>query len=404
MPAKNASLELPIRVTRLGYRPELDGLRGLAILLVIVGHATPWLPGGWLGVDLFFVLSGFLITTLLLEEWATTSSISLRSFYARRALRLLPALFAFLAAYGIVVLLLAEKSVMFRTRGALAVVGYFSNWVIAFRPMEFPRELAHLWSLSVEEQFYLVWPFLVVLVLMRGGSHRSVRRMLVAFIAAVALWRGVLIMRGAGEIRLYFGTDVRIDELFLGCLLAVAFNRTGLVATPVAAGTAGLAFLLLMSVFDPLPDVWWSFAVGIPAIAVAAAALLGTVLSPRDSVLKRLLSHRSIVFLGLISYPVYLWHTPINALATFQLEMTGPLRYSAVVAASVVAGVGSYYLIESPFLRMRKRFQRIPSATKAAVEPTLAESPVVPLRSPIPALLDGTIDAGPRTRSDEVDR
>src|SRR5438093_1585780 len=157
---------------RLGYRPALDGVRGIAIAIVVAFHAFGWPAAGTLGVDLFFVLSGFLITTLLLEEHARSGRIGIRAFYLRRARRLLPALFALLVPF----LLIALAAVVFRGSspsalflGLGAALTYTSNIVVAADPSAVPAALIHLWSLGAEEQFYIVWPLLLVVLMRRGG-------------------------------------------------------------------------------------------------------------------------------------------------------------------------------------------------------------------------------------------
>ena len=151
---------------RLGYRPSLDGLRGVAVLVVMAHHAyVPFFRGGGVGVDIFFVLSGFLITSLLLEEWRRTQDISLRGFYIRRGLRLLPALFMLLLVLQAYALLRMRGDAFWEMEKAIgAVLGYFGNWVAALGLYDM-RVLSHTWSLSIEEQFYFLWPIILLLML-----------------------------------------------------------------------------------------------------------------------------------------------------------------------------------------------------------------------------------------------
>ncbi|MGI8547896.1 MAG: acyltransferase family protein, partial [Gemmatimonadaceae bacterium] len=194
----------------LGYRPELDGLRAVAVLGVMVFHSGVALTGGFLGVDMFFVLSGFLITALLMEEWQTGGSISLRAFYARRAIRLLPALLGVLAVLWLAVLFLGDRfktspAIMLSTTGY--TLGYMANWVMALHLDEWPTPLGHFWSLAVEEQFYLIWPVLLVTALtLRAPRWLPIAALSVA-ILAIGAWRAWLWRSGAGFDRVFYATD-----------------------------------------------------------------------------------------------------------------------------------------------------------------------------------------------------
>jgi peptidoglycan/LPS O-acetylase OafA/YrhL len=207
---------------RFQYVPALDGLRGLAVVVVMIYHAAPeLLPGGFLGVELFFVLSGFLITSLLLKEH-DRSGIQLGRFYMRRALRLTPALIVMLAS---VVLLswVALSGDAFRNTVSDAAFSltYIFNWVRASDPGR-SSFLGHTWSLCIEEQFYLLWPLLLPAITMIGRRDRLTERLLVA-VAAIVLWRMVL-SNFASPMRIYNGLDTRADGLLLGCALGAAIH------------------------------------------------------------------------------------------------------------------------------------------------------------------------------------
>ncbi|MDQ4069687.1 MAG: acyltransferase, partial [Actinomycetota bacterium] len=216
----------------LGYRPALDGVRALAVMLVVAVHVTyvlvpawagRWVPGGFLGVDVFFVLSGFLITTLLLEEHHRSGRVSLRGFYVRRARRLLPAVGVLLLAHGVLTALI-RADLGHEARSAAAVALYGANWVIAAGG-SLSAGLGHLWSLSVEEQFYMVWPVLLLAAL----RCRRPTAVIVVIAVAGIVWaigvRAWLWLEGAGWDAIYVRTDARLDELFMGALLAVTFRR-----------------------------------------------------------------------------------------------------------------------------------------------------------------------------------
>src|SRR5215207_9179567 len=265
-------------VSRLGYRPELDGIRGVAILLVILVHLRDWPRGGFLGVDVFFTLSGFLITTLLLEEWQARGTISLRHFYARRALRLFPAVVVLLVAYCAFALAAGGPYLATRLAGVAYGATYTANWPQALG-LGFPeQEIGFLWTLAIEEQYYLLWPGLLLLGLQ--GARLAPRRLLVAIaclVLAVWVWRALLVAGGDGRGRVYFGTDTRLDQILLAAALA-AWSVPRPASAPRSralrlAGWAGVAYLA-WRLFDSIYFRWWYPAVGIASIGLAATAVL----------------------------------------------------------------------------------------------------------------------------------
>ena len=209
----------------LGHRPGLDGLRGLAILLVIFVHAG-LLPTtfGFIGVDLFFVLSGFLITCLLIEEWDQTGRISLKNFYIRRGLRLLPALLAVLSVFVTVSAFTRNpREFHLDVKEALAALFYYTNWANIFDLIR-SDYIGHMWSLSIEEQFYILWPA-ILLSLLRFASRKSLLQFIL--LGATISWlTRVLLFLGttAGRERFFFGLDTRADSLLLGCAVGVALT------------------------------------------------------------------------------------------------------------------------------------------------------------------------------------
>lgn len=326
---------------RLGHRPALDGVRGIAIALVVGGHMAGWPRNGSYGVDLFFVLSGFLITTLLLEEHRATGRIALRAFYVRRARRLFPALFAML------VLAFLLSSATFTPREMVIVFGsalfYVSNFVRAFTH---PDQLSggptnHLWSLAAEEQFYTVWPAALLFLLRRRVALVQV---LTAFFVALVSYRLGMILAGASPARIYFGPDTHAEGIVLGCLVAALRMRHVRVAWFL--GWAGLVGIGLLAFTRPPHE--WVF--GLPVVEVAAAAVLLTSLQP--GLLQRALSVRPLVYLGVISYSLYVWHM-------FALYAT--FWHHRVIAAvlAVPLTLCSYYLVERPFRRRRAKSDRV---------------------------------------------
>jgi peptidoglycan/LPS O-acetylase OafA/YrhL len=219
---------------RLPYLPGLDGLRALAVIAVLLYHAElPWIPGGFLGVEVFFVISGYLITTLLLAEWRQRGRIDLKAFWLRRARRLLPALYLLLVvtlAYAVVFL---PGEVAGLRGDAVAALGYVTNWYLVlghesyFEAIGRPSLLKHLWSLAVEEQFYLLWPPVLALGLGVGATRWRERRVLLgalALAAASALLMALLYRPEVDLSRVYFGSDTRAAGLLIGAALAFAWT------------------------------------------------------------------------------------------------------------------------------------------------------------------------------------
>jgi peptidoglycan/LPS O-acetylase OafA/YrhL len=353
----------------LGYRPELDGLRGIAILVVLSVHYTNYPRGGLQGVDMFFTLSGFLITTLLLEEWQADGSVSLRNFYLRRYFRLFPGLAALIACYVLYVLILGRANVGLRLGGAAYAITYTSNWAQAFN-LPYPFwEIGHLWSLAVEEQFYLVWPVILILLLRRRLGLRGIMWVLGGMIGAVAIWRFLLYVGGADGNRLYFGTDTRFDQLLVGCLVGVVFVRRGARTRPsrwagiLAVPSAG--YILLSLVVGTRWSLAWGG--GLTVFAVAIAITIYACVTGSSPFLTRLLSLRWLVFVGVISYSLYLWHVS----GSLALQRFGHLHgwelIVSEVALSFALACASYYLVELPFLKRRKAYQRL-GATKADLD------------------------------------
>ena len=237
------------RVPRLAHRPALDGLRGAAVLSVLLYH-TGVLRGGWIGVDTFFVLSGYLITSLLLAEHDRTGGIALRAFWGRRARRLLPALFLLLAGVGLFGALVATAEARSVIRQDLwGALTYGSNWLDIVRGSGYwqtfaqPSPLAHIWSLAIEEQFYVVWPLVAWWALRRGGARR-LATVAAAGAVVLAAWAIGLAWAHASVDRIYLGTDTRAPALLLGATLGalrVGTARPGLRRIAHVAGPLGVA-------------------------------------------------------------------------------------------------------------------------------------------------------------------
>ena len=319
---------------RLGRRPALDGLRGLAVLLVIGQHAEiPGLrQGGGTGVTLFFALSGFLITALLVEEHRASGRVDVRRFVARRAVRLLPALVVLLA-----VLLGLGMTTLHDAALAAAYVG---NWVRAGG--DNLGDLGHVWSLAVEEQFYLVWPIAFVLLRRRP---RVLLALAVGGAVASAVERQLL--WGHGLDRIYFGSDTRADAILAGCALGLVVAHGARLRVGAGIGLVAGAGLLALSASTPRFFLHWGFT---PA-AVAAVAVVACV-APRPPGTTRVLEHPTLVRTGRLSYGLYLWHFPMVLWAQGAISSL-PVRLAVELPASALLALASYHLVEEPLRRRR---------------------------------------------------
>ena len=347
----------------IAYQPPLDGLRGVAVIAVLLFHSGH-LQGGFLGVDLFFTLSGFLITSLLLAEHDATGGVSLTGFWSRRARRLLPALYLVLAATVAYAALFARPDSLSRIRGdALAALAYVANWHSIASGSNYwdrfaaPSPLEHLWSLAVEEQFYIVWP-LVVLAVMAWRGRRTLLALTVALTLGSATLMAVLATGGGSPSRVYFGTDTRAASILVGAVVALVVVRPGRDAPrlgrPAAlaltglAVVAGVALALAWATVDGATSErlyqggFLLHALGV-AVLIVAVTLLPT------GPLARGLGVEPLRLVGLISYGLYLWHWPLYLVLTTSRTGLSEWRLTALrLAVTVVLAVASYLLVERP--------------------------------------------------------
>jgi peptidoglycan/LPS O-acetylase OafA/YrhL len=388
---------VPIRLTRapevsnrttggvqLPYLPGLDGLRALAVIAVLLYHAgLPWMPGGFLGVEVFFVISGYLITSLLLKEWRHRGRIHLRAFWLRRARRLLPALYLLLVVtltFAVVFL----PSEVTRLRGdAIAALGYVTNWYLIFADQSYfetagrPSLLQHLWSLAVEEQFYVVWPLLLTAGFWGAGVATRWRWRLVLFATLAGAVGSSLLMASLYQpevdpSRLYYGTDTRASGLLIGAGLAFVWaprwvpvpwcppqwwwigwlRRRWEWIAPLLLDVVGLGALGGLIWFCVQLDESHPFLFqgGLALVALTTALLIMAAVDPRTHLGAVLLGWRPLRWVGLRSYGVYLWHWPVFMVTRPELDvpLDGLSLVTLRLAATIVLAGLSYRYVETP--------------------------------------------------------
>jgi peptidoglycan/LPS O-acetylase OafA/YrhL len=360
----------------LGYQPGLDGLRGIAILAVLGLHVVDaWFPGGALGVDVFFVLSGFLISTIVLEELRASRSddFGFARFYVRRFLRLFPALYTMLAAVAVYALVspASTRGVLLPEIGVAAL--YMGNLSWAWgRSLTW---LGHTWSLALEEQFYLVWPAILVSCVRRTWI-RALTGALAATVVAVLAYRVAVGIDPRGLLL------QRPDALVVGCLLALVRwqrpRRFEALGSPVLVGAVSLGILLLLLAGDghwfPEDLYFRGLYLGVSgATAVLLAHLVSRPVSPggTGSPVVRALSTRPLTQVGRISYGLYVWHYPVFIFISLHTGLTGPAAFVAKVAGAFGFALASWFLVERRALRLKSRFasKRAPSHVPPALEP-----------------------------------
>src|SRR2546421_160732 len=343
------------------YVAGLDGVRAVAVLLVIAYHlGLPAARGGMLGVGVFFTLSGYLITDLLLGHWERRGDLGLGRCWLRRARRLLPALFVMLAVVSVGTALFDAAQLAATRRQVIAATFYFNNWsTIAahgsyFARFATPLPLDHLWSLAIEEQFYLVWPWLLLLGIWTVRSRRVLALVILLGAAGSAVAMSLLSHPGYDPTRVYEGTDTRAFGLLLGAALAMVWPsrppRTA--ALPAvrnlldALGVAGLVgILLLVGLTRPVSPFLYPY--GFILLSIATVAVLATVVNP-PSRLGRALGWGPLRWIGVRSYGIYLWQWPIIVLVAPGKSQVGWVRGTLAVGATFLVAALSWRYIEDP--------------------------------------------------------
>ena len=355
------------------YLPSIDSLRALAVLAVIIYHVdVNYLPGGFLGVDLFFVLSGYLISSLIIKEYRKTGSLNLYNFYIRRARRLLPAVY-FMITVGLVVMVLFNE-VLLRKSHLDAIFGYIysSNWWYIFHKLDYfdsfgaQSPFKHLWSLAIEEQFYMIFPLLFLLInrkkKSKDGTYKLNKNFLyvVLGLILVSLIAHILLFDINNISRIYFGTDTRAFSLLVGVVGAILYPMEKLHAkvTPQqnimysVVSLVSIATLITVMIYTSEYNTWL-YRGGF--LLVAILGLIVIISSGKQhTLMSRLLSFKPVVFIGKISYSLYLWHFPILVLTTPVSEIGNPNIIFVIlrVILTFVLASASYVFVETPIRKL----------------------------------------------------
>ena len=355
------------------YLPSIDSLRALAVLAVIIYHVdVNYLPGGFLGVDLFFVLSGYLISSLIIKEYRKAGSLNLYNFYIRRARRLLPAVY-FMITVGLVVMVLFNE-VLLRKSHLDAIFGYIysSNWWYIFHKLDYfdsfgaQSPFKHLWSLAIEEQFYMIFPLLFLLInrkkKSKDGTYKLNKNFLyvVLGLILVSLIAHILLFDINNISRIYFGTDTRAFSLLVGVVGAILYPMEKLHAkvTPQqnimysVVSLVSIATLITVMIYTSEYNTWL-YRGGF--LLVAILGLIVIISSGKQhTLMSRLLSFKPVVFIGKISYSLYLWHFPVLVLTTPVSEIGNPNIIFVIlrVILTFALATASYVFVETPIRKL----------------------------------------------------
>ena len=348
----------------------LDGVRAFAVLAVFAHHLTlPMSEGGWLGVDVFFVLSGYLITTLLLREHERTGGIALARFYTRRLLRLYPALLVVIAVGLLFAPVLGPEGTL---RSYLAIAALAASYTTDLAILVTGRDnfgaLTHTWSLAVEEQFYLLWPLALIAILRRRGNV-----MLWALSGALASLAALLfsLLTTTGQLAYYYPVT-RAYELLLGCALATWLaqreHRPDGAGAKLAAAAGVGGLVALLAVVDDLGTAR-AMPVAIAIAGVLSCLLVGGLATGDGGPIDRVLCLRPIVALGRISYGVYLWHFPVLTVIHHYLHVPRPLEIGLDLVITIALAAASNRWVERPFIRMKDALANRPVPVRAGLNP-----------------------------------
>ncbi|MDF0285128.1 acyltransferase family protein [Staphylococcus pseudintermedius] len=345
------------------YMPGLDGVRAVAVIAIIIYHLNPqWLSGGFLGVDTFFVISGYLITSLLLTEYHNTGKIELMSFWLRRVKRLIPAVLFLVMGVIVLSLIFMPTEIQKVRADSIAAIFYVSNWWYIMQNVDYFEQFAvqplkHLWSLAIEEQFYLVFPIVLLSLLSFIRRLKSIRIIFLILLVISMIAIMVLYVPNENVARVYFGTDTRIQTLLMGVLLALVWPPFQLKAkvnrqmrTMIdTAGVVGLAILFICFKFVSETNSILYYG-GFFLISTVTLLVIASSVHP-SGYFAKFLGNKVFTFIGSRSYSLYLWHYPIIVLIHHQFVQgqIPPLVYVVEILLMVLMAEFSYKFIEQPF-------------------------------------------------------
>ncbi|MDK4173986.1 acyltransferase family protein [Staphylococcus pseudintermedius] len=345
------------------YMPGLDGVRAVAVIAIIIYHLNPqWLSGGFLGVDTFFVISGYLITSLLLTEYHNTGKIELMSFWLRRVKRLIPAVLFLVMGVIVLSLIFMPTEIQKVRADSIAAIFYVSNWWYIMQNVDYFEQFAvqplkHLWSLAIEEQFYLVFPIVLLSLLSFIRRLKSIRIIFLILLVISMIAMMVLYVPNENVARVYFGTDTRIQTLLMGVLLALVWPPFQLKAkvnrqmrTMIdTAGVVGLAILFICFKFVSETNSILYYG-GFFLISTVTLLVIASSVHP-SGYFAKFLGNKAFTFIGSRSYSLYLWHYPIIVLIHHQFVQgqIPPLVYVVEILLMVLMAEFSYKFIEQPF-------------------------------------------------------
>lgn len=355
------------------YLPSIDSLRALAVLAVIIYHVdVNYLPGGFLGVDLFFVLSGYLISSLIIKEYKKTGSLNLYNFYIRRARRLLPAVYFMITV--VLVVMVMFNGVLLKKSHLDAIFGYIysSNWWYIFHKLDYfdsfgsQSPFKHLWSLAIEEQFYMIFPLLFLLINRKkkdkDGFYKLNRNFLYVILGVilVSLIAHIILFDINNISRIYFGTDTRAFSLLVGAVGAILYpmDKLNTKITPqenlVYSVVSLISIVALITIMIYTSEYnTWMYRGGFLLVAILGIIIIISS-GKQHTVMAKLLSFKPVVFIGKISYSLYLWHFPVLVLTTPVSEIGKPNIFFVIlrVILTFILAIISYALVETPIRKL----------------------------------------------------
>jgi peptidoglycan/LPS O-acetylase OafA/YrhL len=352
----------------LHYIKGLDGLRALAVLAVIAYHLNiPYSAGGFLGVTVFFVLSGYLITSLLVSEWEQTQKINLRQFWIRRGKRLLPAMFLLLIVLNIITPLLRPELITNLRQDTIAATFYYSNWHYIFQELSYfeafekPSLLTHFWSLAIEEQFYIFWAVIILFFLKIVKSRKAIFLLILVVSIVSAVWMKILHDPNLDPSRVYYGTDTRIFSLLIGASFAVITPKQA--ATHLkkwlfeSMATIGLAIFIFMVFYTNQYDSFL-YEGGMALLSLATAGLVLSLAASPNLAINKILEWKPLKWIGIRSYGIYLWHYPVHIFLNSNVNTEGMnvLKINLEILLTFLIASISYTYVEKPIRQGAFRF------------------------------------------------